>query len=169
MTPVGQDEDKRIAAVRATNLLDTPPHDRFDRIVRLAAAFAGTTIAAISLLDNDRLWFKASVGVEQSELPRVDTFCTFTVDSDDIFSVEDAIKDMRFSANPYVTGPASIRFYAGIALHDKAGFRIGTLCVSDTRPHRICSKQELALKELSVLASEEIQRFSEIYGDIANV
>lgn len=152
------DELARVRAVIASGLLDTPPSVRFDRLVKLAVQVTGTPIAVISLLEKDRQWFMARVGIERAETPRSWAFCNYTVLSDAVLSVNDATADGRFSSNPLVTGDDEIRFYAGCALHDRAGYRLGTLCVLDRRPRSLSADQIWALRELTTLASDEIQR-----------
>jgi excisionase family DNA binding protein len=152
------DEVARVRAVIASGLLDTPPSARFDRLVRLASQVTGAPIAVISLLEKERQWFKARVGIECSETPRSWAFCNYTVLSDAVLSVDDATADGRFSSNPLVTGDDAIRFYAGCALHDRGGYRLGTLCVLDRKPRSLSADQTWALQELAALASDEIQR-----------
>jgi GAF domain-containing protein len=131
-----QKEGGRIAALKGYGVLDSPNEEEFDAIVRETARALRTPIALISLVDENRQWFKAKVGLQASETPRSISFCTHAIRGPDIFVVEDATKDERFSDNPLVIGDPSIRFYAGIPLKTDSGQRIGTLCVLDHKPHQ---------------------------------
>lgn len=151
-------EHARLQATRASNLLDTPAHASYDRLVRLASQVVDAPIALITLIDADRQWFKARFGMSMTQTPRAWAFCDHAIVSDAMLVVEDALQDPRFAANPLVTGTESVRFYAGVSLRDASGFRLGTLCVLDRRPRTLTHDQAWALSELAALASEEIQR-----------
>lgn len=152
------DEPRRLRATRATGLLDTPAHHAYDRIVRVAALLADMPISLISLLDENRQWFKARIGLSITETPRAWAFCNYTVLDDKILIVEDALLDERFATNPLVTGREAIRFYAGVPLLDKNALRLGSLCVLDRIPRKLNYEQIWALTELAALVSEEIER-----------
>lgn len=144
------DDSARILALKGYGVLDTPNEAQFDEIVREAAKVLRTPIALISLIDENRQWFKAKVGLEASETPRSISFCTHAIRGPDVFVVEDATKDDRFFDNPLVTGDPSIRFYAGTPLKTSTGKRIGTLCVIDSKPHGALTESEI--KQLAALA-----------------
>ena len=108
-----EDEDQRIATLRALKILDTDPEERFDRITRLASRFFNVPIALVSLVDVNRQWFKSSYGLGISETSRDISFCGHTILNTEILAVEDATKDERFVNNPLVSGDPDIRFYAG--------------------------------------------------------
>lgn len=129
-----QAERDRVATLRGYGLLDTPNEPMFDRIVRQARQLLDVPIVLISLVDADRQWFKAKIGLEAFETPRCISFCTHALSGPDVFIVPDAQRDPRFADNPMVTGAPFIRFYAGAPLAADNGRRIGTLCVIDTRP-----------------------------------
>lgn len=151
-------EAGRLQATRATSLFDTPADARYDRIVRVAALLADVPIALISLLDEQRQWFKARIGLSITETPRSWAFCNYTIMENKIMIVEDATLDPRFAANPLVTGQEAIRFYAGVPLVDENACRLGSLCVLDRVPRRLTHDQAWALTELAGMVSEEIQR-----------
>lgn len=151
-------EAGRLQATRATGLFDTPADTRYDRIVRVAALLADVPIALISLLDEQRQWFKARIGLSITETPRSWAFCNYTIMENKIMIVEDATLDPRFAANPLVTGQEAIRFYAGVPLVDENACRLGSLCVLDRVPRRLTHDQTWALTELAGMISEEIQR-----------
>ena len=154
------DEVQRLAALRGLHILDTPPEERFDRITRLAAAHFDVPVALISLVDENRQWFKSTCGIEASETPRDESFCAHAVLSRQPLVVPDALLDARFAENPIVTGMPRVRFYAGYPLFVGDGRCIGTLCILDTRP-RDLSEQELArLGDLAELARAELERMA---------
>jgi GAF domain-containing protein len=144
------DDRSRVAALKSYGVLDTPNEVEFDAIVREAARILRTPVALISLVDENRQWFKAKVGLDASETPRSISFCTHAIRGPDVFVVEDASKDDRFSSNPLVTGDPSIRFYAGAPLKTASGMRIGTLCVIDSKAHPALTDRQRA--ELQALA-----------------
>ena len=152
------DESARLRATRATGLFDTPAHINYDRIVRVAALLTDMPISLISLLDEDRQWFKARLGMSMTETPRSWAFCNYTVLDNKIMIVEDALQDPRFAENPLVTGQEAIRFYAGVPLLDSNACRLGSLCVLDRKPRQLSHEQTWALTELAAIVSEEIQR-----------
>ncbi|MDX2145270.1 MAG: GAF domain-containing protein [Rhodospirillaceae bacterium] len=127
-------EARRLAALNSYKILDTPNEERFDRIVRMAARVFGSPIALISLVDRDRQWFKAAVGLAATETPRAISFCTHAIQQRDVFIVGDAAADARFADNPLVTSDPQIRFYAGAPLVTPGGHAIGTVCVIDREP-----------------------------------
>lgn len=125
---------ERLQALRDLLILDTPPEERFDRIVAFAADEFDMPIALISLVDSDRQWFKARVGLGACETGRDISFCGHAIHAPEVMVVPDALLDARFADNPLVTGDPFIRFYAGAPLETSPGLRIGTLCLIDTKP-----------------------------------
>ncbi|MFD9741644.1 histidine kinase dimerization/phospho-acceptor domain-containing protein [Umezawaea sp. NPDC059074] len=140
---------ERIAAVRALNLLDTPPEDRFDRITRLARDLFDVPIAQVTLVDVDRQWAKSSAGGGPRELARGTSFCSATIDAGRYFEVSDASTDPRFATSPAVLGPAHVRFYAGHPVAAPSGHLVGALCVLDRVPRRFTARQREELGELA--------------------
>ena len=153
-------EARRIAAVRVTGLLDTPPEERFDRITRIARDLFKMPIALVSLVDVDRQWFKSRIGTDLTETPRADALCGHAVLADGPLIVRDATIDPRFMDNPLVTGAMHLRFYAGIPLRGPDGQRVGTLCVIDYVPRDFDDRQIQALQDLSLWATLEINASS---------
>ncbi|MBL0930141.1 MAG: GAF domain-containing protein [Alphaproteobacteria bacterium] len=125
-----ENEDERLAALRALGVLDTAPERIFDDIVAVARAIFGTSMAHIPLIDKDRQWLKARVGHDIVETPRDVSFCAHAILRDDALVVPDAREDPRFHDNPYVEGEG-LRFYVGQPLRVADGAAIGTLCVAD--------------------------------------
>lgn len=125
---IPRDEEKRLAALRALGLLDSPADKAFDEIVELTRLLLDVPMALVSLVDSDRQWFKAAAGVGVCETSRSVSFCAHAIHEDDVFVVPDASFDPRFHDNPLVAGEPHIRFYAGFPLRLPSGHRIGTLC-----------------------------------------
>ena len=132
--PLSPDEFDRLNALRKFNILDSDPEENFDGIVKLASFICQTPFAAISLVDENRQWFKSIVGVDAKETPRDVAFCAHTILQSEPLVVPNALDDERFFDNPLVQGGLDIRFYAGVALVTTSGYRIGTLCVIDQQP-----------------------------------
>jgi len=164
------DETQRLAALRALGLLDTPPEPELDAIVRAAAAVCGTPISLVSLVDAERQWFKANLGLEGvEETPRELAFCAHALLDGSLLEVEDATRDARFADNALVTGAPDIRFYAGMPLALADGARIGTLCVIDRVPRRLDDTQRAALSALAEAAVRIIEGRQRDRRDVARV
>ncbi|GAB3233342.1 hypothetical protein GCM10027346_21250 [Hymenobacter seoulensis] len=155
------DETARLEALRNYQILDTPPESAFDDLVRLAAYICGTPISLVSLIDAERQWFKAKVG-----LPGIDStarelaFCQHAILSDKVYEVEDATQDPLFRDNDLVTGSPDIRFYAGAPLITPDGQALGTICAIDKVPRRLDDSQREALLILAreVVSHLELRR-----------
>ena len=150
------DEEERLAGLYALRILDTPPEERFDRIARLAARLLGTPIALISLVDRDRQWFKARVGMAALETPRDVSFCAHAVSARSALVVPDTLKDERFAANPLVTADPNIRFYAGHPLAGPDGHLMGTLCIIDHQPRQLSAADRSVLADLASIVENEM-------------
>jgi signal transduction histidine kinase len=147
--PIPENEGTRISALHDSCLLDTPQEAEFDEIVKLASLLCNTPISLISLVDTNRQWFKARIGLDVNETPRNVSFCSHAILQDQLFEVRDTILDERFNDNPLVTTDPSIRFYAGMPLVTSNGSRLGTLCVIDRTPGELSEKQRFGLKVLA--------------------
>ncbi len=158
--PIPENEAERLEALRRYRILDTQSEAVFDDLAALASYICGTPIALVSLVDSDRQWFKAKVGLDASETPRDISFCGHTIEGNDTLVVEDALADSRFADNPLVTLDPKIRFYAGAKLTTSDGHALGSLCVIDRVPHQLTAAQKEALEALSrqVVAQMEYKR-----------
>lgn len=154
--PEPNDEKKRVAALHALGLLDTPPEERFDRITRLAQRTFSVPIVLISLIDEKRQWFKSRQGLEAAETPRELSFCAHAIADGGLMVVPDATKDARFADNPLVAGDPLIRFYAGQPIEGPDGSLLGTLCLIDRVPRELDLEQRRALRDLAGMVQEQI-------------
>lgn len=149
MYPVPTQEAERLSVLRSLNVLGTPSEAHVDAVCRTAQALFGVPIALVSLVEEDRQWFKARCGPAMDATSREVAFCTHAILSDDVLVVGDAREDQRFRANPLVVGEPGIRFYAGAPLLLQPGIRVGTLCVIDTVPRSFTAEQCRQLKDLA--------------------
>jgi diguanylate cyclase (GGDEF)-like protein len=154
--PIPADEERRLAALRSLGLLDTPAEERFDRITRMAQRLFDVPISLVSLVDQDRQWFKSHQGLEATETPRAVAFCAHAIAARDVMVVEDALDDDRFFDNPLVAGDPNIRFYAGAPIAGPDGSQLGTLCVIDREPRQLPQEDRDALQELAHMIEYEI-------------
>lgn len=153
-------EQDRLKALRAYAILDTPADKHFNDLVEVASYICETPIAMVSLVDADRQWFKAKVGVEVQQTSRDVAFCAHAILQDELLEVPDATRDPRFADSALVTGDPGIRFYAGVPLITSDNFALGTLCVVDRQPRALNEAQREALEALArqVVAMIETHR-----------
>lgn len=165
-SPLPEAEALRLAKLQSYDVLDTLPQTAFDDIVALASSICGTPIALISLIDQDRQWFKAKTGLSVTETARDVAFCSHAIlQPDQIMVVEDASKDERFHDNPLLAGEVGLRFYAGAPIVTEDGHALGTVCVIDTQPRQLSPSEQSSLRILSrmvmsLLEHERQQRAS---------
>lgn len=152
--PIPANERQRLAALQALELLDTPAEPVFDHVTALASQICETPIALISLVDAQRQWFKSKVGLQAEQTEREVAFCAHAIHDRKLMEVDNALNDARFRDNPLVTEAPHVRFYAGMPLHDRQGFALGTLCVIDRRPRQLDAHQRQQLDHLARLTTE---------------
>ncbi|HVI53519.1 MAG TPA: diguanylate cyclase [Luteibacter sp.] len=157
--PLPQDERSRLERLRALAVLDTAPEPLFDEIVRVAALITGSPIAMVSLVDHERQWFKARVGLEgPNETSRDVSFCAHAIHGDVLFEVEDTYADERFADNPLVEGEPRIRSYAGMPIAMHGGSGLGTLCVIDHVPRHLTDTQREILTSLAAMVGMALEQ-----------
>lgn len=151
-------EVERLAELKSFNILDTKPTEQFDNITKLMCSLLGTKIGLVSLIDDDRQWFKSSCGLSATETPRDQAFCTHAIWQEEVMVVLDTHEDERFMNNPLVTGAPFIRFYAGAPLITPNGFKLGTLCAIDDKPRKVFTDSEyFTISSLSKLVIDEMR------------
>lgn len=165
--PVPANEKRRLKVLWQYEILDTVPEEIFDDLTDLAARICGAPMAMISLVDEDRQWFKSKVGLTQNETAREISFCAHAILQRDLFIVPDAAKDARFTDSPLVTAEPHVRFYAGAPLVTADGHALGTLCVMDKVPRELDANQQQALRVLArhVVSQLELRRRSRELAD----
>lgn len=151
-----QEEQARLETLRSLGILDTPPEERFDRLTRMAKRLLGVPIALVSLVDENRQWFKSCFGLNVSETSRDISFCGHAILGNDLFLIPDTIMDERFADNPLVLNDPNIRFYAGCPLRAPNGQKLGTLCIIDRQPRNFEKEDLEALKDLASMAEREL-------------
>ena len=157
MASVDTSEDDRLTALRRYDILDTPPDGAFDRITALAARLFDVPISIISLVDEDRIWFKSHEGVDVEQIDRAPGLCSSAIMQVEPTLITDALTDPRSLANPLVAGEFGLRFYAGVPLRTHDGHNLGTLCIIDREPREV-SQQDLApLKDLAELVMDQME------------
>ena len=150
-------ETERLKALKRYEVLDTPPDGSFDRITALASKMFNMPIALISLVDEDRIWFKSHYGLEINQINRDEGLCSSAIMSNEGYLVEDAIEDPRTLANPLVAGEFGLRFYAAAPLITKDNHKLGTFCVID-KSQRFLNKQQMdMLKDLAQIVMDEME------------
>ena len=154
--PIPNDEAQRLQALREMLILDTPPEERFDRVVQFAAEEFDMPIVLVSLVDASRQWFKARVGMDVCETARAPSFCGHAILKPEMLVVEDALEDERFHDNPLVCGDPRIRFYAGAPLQLPGGEIVGTLCLIDHRPRTLDDLDQAIFRSLRDLVVSEL-------------
>lgn len=158
--PIPPDEQERLKALRSYGILDTEPELEYDDVTALAAHICEAPFSLVTLVDEDRQWFKARFGWDVEESDRAISFCAHAINQNDLTLVPDAASDPRFSGNPDVVAGPRLRFYAGTPLRSPEGHVLGTLCVLDRVPRKLTPDQEQALRVLGrhVMALLELRR-----------
>ncbi|ALW84981.1 serine/threonine protein phosphatase [Hymenobacter sedentarius] len=150
-------EAARLQALKRYNILDTPEDGSMNRLTGLAAKVFNMPIALISLVDEDRIWFKSRYGLDAEQIDRDPGLCASAILSDEVYIVEDARQDPRTLANPLVAGEFGLRFYAAAPLQTHDGHQLGTFCVIDQKQRYLNEAQKLILQDMAAIAMDEIE------------
>lgn len=153
---IPDDEQVRLSQLRALAILDTPSEERFDCVTRMAKRLFGVPIALVSLVDENRQWFKSCFGLDVSETERSISFCGHAILNKSALVINDATLDERFFDNPLVIGEPYIRFYAGQPLRTLSGQGLGTLCIIDQTPRDFSDEDITMLANLAGMVEREI-------------
>ena len=153
---IPDNEPERLAAIKRYDILDTPPDGSFDRVTMIAARRFGVPISIISIVDQDRIWFKSHYGLDATQISDPG-LCASAILSDEPWILEDAKKDIRALANPLVAGEFGLRFYAGIPLKTHDGYNLGTLCVIDREPRAVNEEQIADLRDLASVVMDQME------------
>lgn len=148
VAPIPENESERLNELKNFQILDSPEEQDYDDVVKLASAICNTPMSLVSLVDSQRQWFKARIGIDDPETNRDVAFCAHAILNDELMVVPNAIEDERFFDNPYVINNPNVRFYAGMPLVTRSGYKIGTLCVLDSQPRELTEEQKFALRTL---------------------
>jgi diguanylate cyclase (GGDEF)-like protein len=155
--PLPENETERLAKLRGYEILDSLPEAAYDRITRLAARMFNVPTVLISLIEDERQWFKAKIGIDVQEVPRKISFCAHTICQNDIFVIENAEQDRTFSCSPFVTGEAHLRFYAGAPLRTPDGMNVGTLAIIDKEPRAFGEDDKQVLADLAAMVIDTLE------------
>ncbi|RIJ24742.1 GAF domain-containing protein [Henriciella barbarensis] len=149
--------------MRRQQILDTAPSQAFDAISRAAARHFDVPIVLVSLVDANRQWFKSCVGIDACESDRTNSFCSYAIQTNDVFVVEDARQDPRFKDHGMVTAEPYIRFYAGAPINVD-GYNIGTFCIIDHKPRPLSPEQQADLTRMATLVRRQIKLDARMAG-----
>src|SRR3989338_11529884 len=152
-------EQERLRVVEKLHILNTDPEERFDEFTKRACSKLNVPISTVTIMDKDREWYKSCQGLNIKESPREISFCGHAMFSKLVFIVEDTLQNARFADNPMVINPPHIRFYAGVALHERESkLPIGVLCVKDIKPRKMTSAEIDILMELAKKVEAELNK-----------
>ena len=150
------DEKERLSALYELELMDTPPEERFDRIVRMAMEILKVPVAYVALLDGERQWFKSICGLSFSETTRSTSLCSHTILSHEPIICQDTLEEPRFADNPHVLGDPFVRLYLGHPLRTPSGYAVGTFCAMGFQPRAVSVEQASFFRDLAALAQTEL-------------
>ncbi len=166
MFPIPANERERLEAVHRLQIIGSTPEAEFDAVCRTARALFDVPIALVTVIEEDRLWFKARSGLDEPEVPRRIAFCSHAILADDPLVIPDTTRDPRFADTPLVCGPAGLRFYAGVPLVLEPGLRVGTLCIIDTHPRDFPDDEVRKLQDLALIVLSQLRlRHSRLTGE----
>jgi two-component sensor histidine kinase len=155
--PLIEQEEMRLALLRGYNILDSAPEESFEEIAELAKSICEVPIALVSLVEDDRQWFKARIGTDLEHTPVDQSICAHAIASESLLEICDTTRDPRTADNPLVTGAPGIRFYAGALIENEQNLPLGTLCVIDTVPRQLTDFQRRALQLLARQTMRQIE------------
>ncbi|CAI3791081.1 GAF domain-containing serine/threonine-protein kinase [Pseudarthrobacter sp. MM222] len=156
-TPTSTDEEGRMRAVERYRILDTPADGVFDRVAGLAARLFSVPVAIVSVVDHDRIWFKAHHGTDVTEIGRDPGLCASAILQDEAWVVENATLDPRTLANPLVAGEFGLEFYAGVPLRTPDGYNLGTFCILDTKAREFTAEDTRMLEDLAAIVMNDLE------------
>ncbi|MDX6676511.1 MAG: phosphoserine phosphatase RsbU/P [Solirubrobacteraceae bacterium] len=154
---LASEEAGRIAAVRRYDILDSPPDGAFDRICALAVRIFDVPIATVTIVDEDRIWFKAHAGLDVVEIPRVPGLCASAILQDDAYVISDGLTDPRVASNALVHGELGVRFYAAAPITTSDGYRLGTVNVIGSTPRAVTDAEMQTLRDLAAIVMDELE------------
>jgi tRNA A-37 threonylcarbamoyl transferase component Bud32 len=157
LTPSTTDEEGRMRAVGRYRILDTPADGAFDRIAALAARVFSVPVAIVSIVDHDRIWFKAHHGTDVTEIGRDPGLCASAILQDDAWVIESAATDPRTLANPLVAGEFGLQFYAGVPLRTPDGYNLGTFCILDREPRQFSDADTRMLGDMAAIVMNDLE------------
>lgn len=161
-----ENEKQRLQALRSLHLLDTLPEERFDRVTRMARRLFGVPYVLVSLVDEERQWFKSNCGLEgTTETPRDISLCSHAILGNDILLIPDTLQDERFADNPLVKDAPHLRFYAGCPLNYANNLKMGTLCLADDKPRDFSTDDAGLLHDLASMVEDELRAFQASTSD----
>ncbi len=155
--PLPPDEPLRLRTLQEYHILDTLPEQTYDDLTFLASLICGTPTALLTIVDEDRQWFKSRLGFDMSQTPRDQAFCSHAILTPDLMLIPNTTEDERFADNPLVVSGPAIRFYAGAPLVTAEGAALGTLCVIDKKPRELTAEQQEALRALGRQAVAQLE------------
>lgn len=150
-------ESERLERLRRYEILDTPPDGAFDRVTAIAARFLRVPIALVSLVDQNRIWFKSRYGLDVEEIDREAGLCASAIWENDVYEIPNTLEDPRTIAHPLVSGPLGLRFYAAAPLKTQDGYNVGTLCVIDKHPRELSPEEKDTLADLAAIVMDEME------------
>ncbi|WP_406858260.1 GAF domain-containing protein [Alsobacter sp. KACC 23698] len=157
MFSVPANEQARLTALAALEILDTGSSPAFERICQIAQEHFHVPMVIVGFMDRDRVWMKAARGLAPSSVPRGNTFCSETIMNDEVLVICDTLRDPRWSRSPFVQNHPHVRFYAGAPIIFSCGVRLGTVCLLDTKPRPFSKADALVLKNLADIAVSELR------------
>ncbi len=155
---IPEDDEERVQNLKSYKILDTPTEGPFNHVASIAAHMFKVPIALVSLVDRDRVWFKANVGMEGiTETARGQSLCSIGILTDEVTTFNNAIEEPCLLSNPLVAGEFGLRFYAGAPIKTPEGYNIGTVCVIDKEPREFSAADQRVLEHLASIVMDELK------------